>query len=203
VTAARRIEDLIRPATRSDLEAMAAIHVGSGTPGLLTELGARFLARTYYRKLLEHPKGRAFAIDIGGSLAGFVTFSDDSEDLYSTIFRGSLPQTVAALTTSALRHPRVVRDFLETVVKVRPPSSDAEPRAEIVSLEVARPFQGLGLGFFLLEHAVEALVNFGVTGVKARILADHAAVVRLYRRLGFSEAQTFSLHGRAWILMVR
>ena len=46
-----RFARMIRPATRADLAAMARIHAGAGTPGLLTDLGVPFLRDVYYRGL--------------------------------------------------------------------------------------------------------------------------------------------------------
>jgi hypothetical protein len=56
----------------------------------------------------------------------------------------------------------------------------------------------VGLGFYLLERAVDELHAASNARIKARILANHPSVERLYDRLGFREVKTFRLHGRAW-----
>jgi GNAT superfamily N-acetyltransferase len=80
--------------------------------------------------------------------------------------------------------------------------SGSDIAAEVVSLEVAPAFQGLGLGLVLLERAIEDLKASAAGHVKARILADHRVVERLYLHFGFRQRAPFRLHGRNWVLMV-
>lgn len=194
--------DAIRPAIPADLGAMAHIHATAGTPGLLSDLGEVFLRDVYYRGLLASPVGRACVLEIGGNIAGFVTYSLDSDRLFGDIFRRRRRATLFAMARSSLRKPRVSIDFLQTVVTVKRSSPGSDIRAEAVSLEIARAFQGLGLGFFLLQFAVTDLRASGAGRIKARILADHRAVERLYPPLGFHRGPAFRLHGRDWVLMV-
>jgi len=178
---------------------MAQLHVGSGTPGLLTDLGESFLRDVYYKGLLESSLAHGLGIDVGGVLAGFVTFSEHSERLFDDIARRRPVHVVLALARASLRRPRLVLDVIESRRIVRAPGLGREIDAEVVSLEVASQFQGLGLGFFLLEAAVAAIKD----PVKARILAGHSEVGRLYERLGFRARARFRMHRRDWILLAR
>jgi GNAT superfamily N-acetyltransferase len=107
-----------------------------------------------------------------------------------------------AVAKATLRKPRVPIDFAQTVLTVDRTGEGSDIRAEAVSLEVAPEFQGLGLGFLLLQTAVADLRAEGVTRIKARILASNRPVERLHPPLGFHRASTFRLHGRDWVLMV-
>jgi GNAT superfamily N-acetyltransferase len=196
------LTDSIRAATAADLAEMARIHAGSGVPGLLSDLGEAFLRDVYYRGLLISPVGQARVIEIGGRVVGLVTYSSDSSRLFGQIFRRRIFATVLALARAGLRRPRVLLDFIQSVLTVERSSAGSDIAAEIVSLEIAPDFQGLGLGFILLKDAVTALRDAGVTRIKARILANHSAVERLYLPLGFHEEAPFRLHGRDWRLMV-
>jgi GNAT superfamily N-acetyltransferase len=202
LSAAERFRQAIRPATTADLGAMAHIHATSGTPGLLSDLGEAFLRDVYYSGLLASPVGQARVIEIGGKVAGFTTYSLDSSRLFSEIFRRRIPTTLLAIARASLRKPRVVFDFAQTVLTVDKTGEGSDIPAEAVSLEVAPAFQGLGLGFLLLEAAVNELRAAGATRIKARILAENVAVERLHPPLGFRRGATFRLHGRDWLLMV-
>jgi GNAT superfamily N-acetyltransferase len=197
-----RLSGAIRPATVDDLPAMARIHAGSGTPGLLSDLGERFLRDVYYRNLLASPAGRAEVLALGSGVIGLVTWSPDSDRLFGQIFATGRRRTIRAILQASRRKPRVLLDFLQSVLSVKGIGAGAAIPAEIVSLEIAPAQQGLGLGYVLLERSVRALQAEGHRAIKARILADHAAVERLYLRLGFRRTTPFRLHGRDWVLMV-
>jgi GNAT superfamily N-acetyltransferase len=200
--ATRHFGDAIRPATTADLAAMARIHVTSGTPGLLTDLGESFLRDVFYARLIDSRFGRASVVEVKGAIAGFVTYSPDSAALFRDIFRPRLLSTLTALARAAVRKPRVVIDFAETVLKSDDSGGGSAIAAESVSLEVAPAYQGLGLGFLLLQAAVTGLRAAGATRVKARILSCNREVERLYPPLGFRTGPTFRLHGRDWVLMI-
>jgi len=200
--AQRHFGRAIRHATRADIAAMADIHVRSGTPGLLSDLGEAFLRDVFYRGILESPIGHGFVIEINGTIAGFETFSLNSDRLFAHVFRRRLGATLLALARAAIHKPRVLRDFVETVITVRSRGEAAAIPAESISLEVAPEFQGIGLGFLLLQAGVNELRALGAGRIKARILENNTAVERLYPPLGFRRAGRFKLHGRDWVLMV-
>jgi ribosomal protein S18 acetylase RimI-like enzyme len=200
--AARHFGKAIRPATPADLAAMAHIHATSGTPGLLTELGEAFLRDVFYAGLLKSRFGQARVIDVSGRVAGFSTYSPDSARLFRDIFRPRLGRTLLALARASVRRPRVALHFAQTVLVVDRHGAGADIPAEAVSLEVAPEFQGLGLGFLLLQAGVTDLQSQGVSRIKARILECNREVERLYPPLGFHRGGSFRMHGRDWALMV-
>ncbi len=200
--ATRHFGTAIRAATRADLPAMARIHVASGTPGLLTDLGEAFLRDVFYAGLLESRFGRGSVVEVKGEVAGFVTYSPDSDALFRDIFRPRLIPTLKALVRASVRKPRVLVHFAETVLTAERAGGASTIAAESVSLEVAPAYQGLGLGFVLLQAAVGNLRAAGATAVKARILQCNQEVERLYPPLGFRQGPSFRLHGRDWILMI-
>lgn len=181
---------------------MAHIHATSGTPGLLSDLGERFLRDVYYCGIVESPAGNALVLELEGNVVGLVTYSLDSDRLFGEIFRRRRLRTLDAIARASVRKPRVSADLLQTVAIVRESRAGSDIKAEVVSLEVAAAFQGLGLGFVLLERAVSTMRAAGAQRVKARILADHRDVERLYEHLGFCRGEAFRLHGRNWVLMV-
>lgn len=197
-----RLSEAIRPATAAHVGAMAQVHATSGTPGLLSDLGESFLRDVYYGGLVASPAGEALVLEINGKVVGFVTYSGDSDRLFPEIFRHRKRATLFALARSSLRKPRVLVDFTQSVVAVKGSNAGSDIRAEVVSLEIAPAHQGLGLGFILLERAVSEMRAAGAGRVKARILADHQAVERLYLHLGFRRGEGFRLHGRNWVLMI-
>lgn len=182
---------------------MARIHVASGTPGLLTDLGAPFLRNVYYRNVLSSPLGRAFVVTFDGKVAGFVTSSTDSGRLFPAIFRRNLAALAWSIVRATPRHPRLPLSFLETARSVAGSKAGSNIPAEVVSLEVDVPYQHHGLGYGLLATAVVDLqADRPQLPIKARILADHREVERLYEALGFHTAGQFRMHGRAWKMLV-
>jgi ribosomal protein S18 acetylase RimI-like enzyme len=199
---ASRLREAMRRIGLEDCAAMASIHARSGTPGLLSDLGEPFLRDVYYRGLLESPWAAGVAIGVAGRIAGFVTYSRDSDRLFSDIVRRRPVAFARHVLGAGLRRPRVLGDVVESVLRVRAHALDRGVAAEVVSLEVDTAFQGLGLGFFLLEAAVGELRRDGAVPIKARALAEHTAVVRLYERLGFRVAGPFRMQGRDWVMLL-
>lgn len=202
LTTSDRIASAIRPLERRDLPAMATIHAGSGTPGLLTDLGKLFLERVYYAGLLDDPHSGGAAIEIRNELAGFVTYSRDSSRLFrSIVFRRPVAFTTNIIR-SGLRRPHLFWNVFESVAHIQGDRLASRVSAEIVSLEVSPAFQKLGLGYFLIERAITELRAEHPVPVKVRIFPEHRAVAQLYEHFGFREAGTFKLHGRKWAMLV-
>jgi ribosomal protein S18 acetylase RimI-like enzyme len=194
--------EAIRSGTSADVGAMAHIHARSGTPGPLSDLGEGFLRDVYYGGLLASPNGQALVLEVAGNVVGFVTFSLDSNRLFGEIFRHRMATTMLALARASLRKPRVAVDFAQSVLAVEGSGAGSDVPAEVVSLEIAPAFQGLGLGFILLQRGLKELRAAGAERVKARIVEDHRAVERIYLNLGFRRGKPFRLHGRQWVVMV-
>jgi GNAT superfamily N-acetyltransferase len=181
---------------------MATIHRTSGTPGLLSDLGQRFLERVYYAGLLEDVESGADVLELEHSVIGFVSYSRDSASMFRSVILRRARLSAICIARAAARKPRVLRDLLETILATSRNSLARDVKSEIVSLEIASGHQGLGLGFTLLKRAVDLLVDEG-RPIKARILTDNSAVERLYQALQFRSVGAFRLHGRAWTMLVR
>ncbi len=180
---------------------MAHIHATSGTPGLLSDLGEAFLRDVYYRPAGPAPgEGRSHRDRREARRVRYLQHRFGR--LFGEIFRPRFRQTLLAVARATLRKPRVAIDFAQTVLTVDRTGEGSDIRAETVSLEVAPEFQGLGLGFPLLQAGVTDLQAMGATRIKARILTSNSPVERLHPPLGFHRASTFRLHGREWVLMV-
>jgi GNAT superfamily N-acetyltransferase len=194
--------DRIRLAGADDLAAIAAIHHGSGTPGLLSDLGLAFLERVYYRGILDSPIAETYVIELGDAPAGVVSLTTDADGLFTQVFRRRLPLAARLAIGATARRPRLLGDLLETVLDVRRNPLGSGINAEIISLQVARRYQGLGLGLFLLQRATDRLMQRGAVPFKSRMLASNTAVTHLYAFLGFNMAGSYPLHGRTWEMWV-
>jgi ribosomal protein S18 acetylase RimI-like enzyme len=199
---ASRFRDSIRPARQADLPALASIHVDSGTPGLLTDLGTHFLERVYYRGLLDSPLASIDVVEMGRCPVGFVAFSPDSDRLFVQAIGRRWYLAGWLILRAGLRRPRVMGDLFETVLAVRRHGLDKGIKAEVVSLQVDVRYQGLGLGLILLQRALHRLQDRGIEQVKSRTLVSNTAVERLYLYFGFRAVGTFRLQRRVWHMMV-
>jgi GNAT superfamily N-acetyltransferase len=198
----RRFLESIRPCRSEDLPAIAAIHADSGTPGLLSDLGREFLERVYYRGILDSPLAETYVLDLEHKPAGFVTLSIDSDRLFVQVMIRRWPLAMSLIAKVGLRHPHVLLNLAETVLSVRRHRLDEGVLAEVVSLEVDRRYQGIGLGLFLLERALDRLREQGCDAIKSRTLALNPSVERLYLNSGFQNGGSFRLHGRDWHMLI-
>jgi GNAT superfamily N-acetyltransferase len=194
--------DRIRPAGADDLASIAAIHHGSGTPGLLADLGPAFLERVYYRGILESPIAETYVIELDLAPAGVVSLTTDANRLFTQVFRRRLFLAARLAMAAAVRRPRILRDLIETVLDVRRNPLGGGITAEIISLQVAPRYQGVGLGLFMLQRATDRLLQLGAVPFKSRMLASNTAVTRLYAFLGFRMAGSYALHGRTWEMWI-
>ena len=62
------------------------------------------------------------------------------------------------------------------------------PEAELLTLAVAPPAQGQGLGRRLLESLLATADTFGATEMLLEVAADNAPALSLYRSAGFAQS---------------
>jgi len=185
-----------RPATRTDLNRIVAIHQQAFVGFFLTELGPRFLRR-YYDLVLRSPAGVLWVVEgEDGSPVGFVAGSSDPTAFYAEL-RDRKVQFGLAMLPTLLRRPwsvpRVLTNFRRTGDKEeRPPAGVAE----LTSIGVCPTASGKGYGQALAKAFAAAVRDRGCQGVYLTTDAHgNDRVNDFYQRQGYRLTGTITAHG--------
>ena len=72
------------------------------------------------------------------------------------------------------------------------PRSEDTPDIGIVGMGVIKPWRGQGLGEKLLRAAFTAAQEKNFTAIRLDVWSENTAAIRLYEKLGFQHARTYS-----------
>ncbi len=192
----------LRPATRDDLTAIAALHHDELRYGLFPRLGRRFL-RHYHACLLDSPEAVSLVVSDQHGLAGFLVGSLDHHGHHDWMLRRRGLRLAAAGVAGLLAHPRTLvlfartrlRRYVRRLRRVLPSSTTATAPAPmdlrlgvLLHVAVAPARRGEGLGRRLTERFVTETSERGVEELQLVTADDDAAA--FYRRLSWQERQT-------------
>jgi glycosyltransferase involved in cell wall biosynthesis/peptidoglycan/xylan/chitin deacetylase (PgdA/CDA1 family)/ribosomal protein S18 acetylase RimI-like enzyme len=181
---------IIRPATRADVQAMAAMHASVMDPeAFLPMLGEPFLRRLFLA-LVSDPDAPTFVADRRGEVIGYT-----SGVVSMSAFRRRfiLRHGIGAAFAAA---PRLVRPgLLPRTFELfsYPEKTVALPEAEHTLIGV-KPRTAPGLGMALTEQALAALADRGVREVKCYVNAANLTMQRVVRRVGFEPVGEIVVH---------
>ena len=180
---------VIRPATRADVPAMAALHAQVMTKAFLPMLGTPFLRRLFLG-LVEDADAPTFVATRGAEVIGYTSGVVSVRAFRRRfVLRHGPAAAVAAL-------PRLVRPgVLRRAVEIfrYPEQTTGLPEAEHTLIGI-RPGTAPGLGMALTEEALQALADRGVDEIKCYVAADNLAMQRVIRRAGFELRGEISVH---------
>lgn len=180
---------VIRPATRADVPAVAAMHAQVMTKAFLPMLGEPFL-RVLFRALVEDPDSPTLVAERGGEVIGYTSGAVSMRAFRRRfILRHGLSAGLAA--APRLLRPGVLRRAIELFRY--PEQTEGLPEAEHTLIGV-RPRTAPGLGMALTEDALRALAERGVQEIKCYVAADNRTMQRVVRRAGFEPRDEITLH---------
>jgi ribosomal protein S18 acetylase RimI-like enzyme len=180
---------VIRPARRSDVHAMAALHAAVMTKAFLPMLGEPFL-RHLFRALVDDPTTPTFVADRGGEVIGYTSGAVSMRAFRRRfVLRRGLPAALGA--APRLLHPSVLRRAYELFTY--PEQTLGLPDAEHTLIGI-RPKTAPGLGTALTLEALEALEDLGVDEIKCYVAADNLTMRRVVKRVGFEPRGEITLH---------
>lgn len=178
---------------RDAIDAVARMHVDL-LPHGLGQLGPRFVRDFLYVPGLRRGELQVGLARVDGVPAGFVTFTTSPDAYAGGGLAAQLPQAVVALTSSAIRDPRVVGAAWRVVRRSseRSPGTIETADSEILAFGVRPEFRsgpfvratGIRLSRALFDHAAERLVGLGHHTVQANVEADNLPTLQFYRFLG-------------------
>jgi ribosomal protein S18 acetylase RimI-like enzyme len=180
---------VIRPATRADVPAMAAMHAAVMTKAFLPSLGEPFL-RQLFRGLVDDPSTPTLVADRGGEIIGYTSGAVSMRGFRRRfVIRRGIPAAIAA--APKLLRPGVVRRAYELFTY--PEQTEGLPDAEHTLIGV-KPKTALGLGMARTVEALAALEELGVDGIQCYVAADNLTMRRVVRRAGFEQRGEMTLH---------
>jgi glycosyltransferase involved in cell wall biosynthesis len=180
---------VIRPATRRDVPAMAAMHASVMTKAFLPSLGEPFL-RQLFRGLVDDPSTPTLVADRGGEVVGYTSGAVSMRGFRRRfVVRRGFHAAIAA--APRLLRPGVLRRAYELFTY--PEQTEGLPDAEHTLIGV-KPKTAPGLGMALTVEALAALEDLGVDEIKCYVAADNLTMRRVVRRAGFEQRGEITLH---------
>lgn len=179
----------IRPAEPRDAPVLARLHADGIDTGFLPRLGVGFLEHLY-RQMLDSPESVVLVAEDDYAPVGFVAGTTNVDALYRAFVRR---RGIRAATAASFRlaRPSTIRRAWETY---RYDGDHLDTPAELLSMAVADPFRGLGLGKALGIAFLDAMTARGVDRVKVVVGADNEGALAAYRSMGFIAAGTIEVH---------
>lgn len=180
----------LRPAGPRDARALARLHREALPEAFLSSLGERFL-RTLYGALVADAEAVSVVAERNGSVVGFATGVLSVPAFAHRFYRRYGARAIAAAWPRLLR-PAVMRRSIETA---RYAGGDRTlPESELLSVAVAPPERGRGVGRALVGRVVARLGDLGAERVKVLVGAENDDANAAYAGLGFRRGDTIALH---------
>ena len=188
---------LVRFATDTDVDAVAALHATRIAEGFLVTLGPAFLRRLYRRivrssqafvLVADEPAGPARARQV----RGFIAVADNTGALYREFLLHDGVAAAIGATRGVLRAPTKVWETLAYGLR-----DGAGPHgAEVLATAVAATSVQRGVGTRLVRHAVEEIRRRGATSARVVTAVGNVHAVRTYERGGFRADGIDEVHRR-------
>lgn len=180
------------------LRQVALLHAEAIDQGFLSSLGPRFLYELY-RAIDAAPDAFLLVEERDGRVAGFIAGSSDLAAVRRRLLRR--PLALLAALAPVLLQPRKLAGVLEALRAGASPAG--LPRAELLSLAVARGYRGSGVADALYARLVTAFSRMGVPSFRIMVGAGLGAAHRFYRRMGAVPRGTIEVHrGQGSIIYV-
>jgi ribosomal protein S18 acetylase RimI-like enzyme len=185
----RRSHVGIRRAEPRDARLLARMHAEGIDTGFLPRLGVGFLEQLY-RQMLASAESVVFVAEDDYAPVGFVAGTTNVDALYREFARDRGFR--AALSASfRLARPSTIRRAWETW---RYDGDHLDTSAELLSMAVADPFRGLGIGKALGTSFLEAMAARDVDRVKVVVGEGNRGALAAYRSMGFAEKGMIEVH---------
>jgi ribosomal protein S18 acetylase RimI-like enzyme len=188
---------LLRFATDTDVDAVAALHAGRISEGFLVTLGPSFLRRLY-RRIVRSSQAFVLVADEPGGPArsrqvrGFIAVADDTGALYREFLLHDGVAAAIGATPGVLRAPTKVWETLQYGLR----DGSRARGAEVLATAVASACVQRGVGTRLVRSAVEEMQRRGATSARVVTAVGNVGAVRTYERGGFRADGIDEVHRR-------
>jgi len=181
----------IRLASREHASAVTSLHQQEISSGFLSSLPRTFLAK-FYEGIIRYPGGFCVVAEDGDRVVGFIAGITDMRAFSGFFLRNFF-------FTAAFLLPRMVG--ISTIKKLfeslrYSQHQDDLPKAELLTMAVARDFQGRGVAREMLVLFLEEMKKRDVRVFRVLVGEKLQKAVAWYEKQGFHLAKSVSVHGK-------
>lgn len=183
----------LRPAGPGDARVLAGLHRSALPESFLAALGSDFLAVLYRRLVQDERSAVLVALSGAQEVVGFVAGTEDTRQFYVRfLWRDALAAGLASWPRLVGQLPRVLETW--SYSRWSPEDAPVLPAAELLSLAVAGPARGRGVGGLLVRSLQAEMRRRLVPGLRVVVAAENGAAIRVYRDCGFEPAARTQVH---------
>lgn len=176
-----------RRAIPQDAPTMARLHMESISGGFLPKLGHGFMTRLY-RSMIDWGDGVVMVVADPSGPVGFVAGVKATGDFYKHFVK------THGVSAGIVAAPRIVTNLRRAVETFRYDGGGVAVQAELLSMAVAAPLRGRGVGKELGRRFLDAMGELGVPEVKVVVGADNVGAIAAYRSMGFTDHARIEVH---------
>jgi len=183
----------IKKITPQDAAEAAAMHMQGISTGFISSLGADFVT-ALYEAIAESKSSFGLVAEEDRKVVGFVAFTTNINRLYkSVIFRKGI--RFALMLAGKVFSFSSLKKIIETLFYPARIKKLELPRAELLSIVVAKKAQGKGLGRQLLQKGLAECAKRKIDEVKVLVGVDNKLANKLYLKCGFKLVRQIDSHG--------
>lgn len=178
-------------AVKEDAVSIANIHKTEISGGFLSSLSHTFLKR-FYLALIESPVSFCVVAKENNRVVGFVAGTVNVNVFYKYFLFHYFFQSFFILL------PKIFSSFkkiLETLFY--PKKEKSLPHAELLTIAIAREFQGRGIGALILAPFVLEMKKRNVSIFKVVVGEELKSAITFYEKNNFTFVKNISIHGNA------
>ena len=195
------------PQDPRDLEAVAKMHTALLPGSPVCQLGAEFMQRFYYRKLVEDGLIHCDLYINEGTPVGFIAYTEIPSRFMSEGLRRHGLYLAGIMILSLLRHPSRIAAVLRTlrIMSRRTRKTEGAQEGEMLSLGVLPQFRspdftrrtGTRISSALFENARGYFRNRGVAEIYLLVEAENKPAMMLYKAMGGRFEQDAASKGKS------
>ncbi|KKU76932.1 MAG: hypothetical protein UY02_C0010G0019 [Candidatus Giovannonibacteria bacterium GW2011_GWB1_47_6b] len=181
----------IRLAIREHASVVASLHQQEISSGFLSSLPRMFLAK-FYEGIIRYPGGFCVVAEDGDRVVGFIAGITDMRAFSKFFLRHFFLAAVFLL-------PRmigisIIRKFFESLRYSQ--RQDDLPKAELLTMAVAKDFQGRGVAKEMFTLFLGEMRARGVKVFRVLVGEKLQRAIAWYEKQGFRLAKSMSVHGK-------
>ncbi|MBT8207014.1 MAG: glycosyltransferase family 4 protein, partial [Acidimicrobiia bacterium] len=176
-----------RAAVASDAPTLARLHMNGIHEGFLPKLGHRFMTRLYRAMVEWDGSVIQVAVDSTGPV-GFVAGTTSTGAFYKHFIK------THGLTAGVVAAPSLVRNLGRAIETLRYDGGGVDVAAELLSMAVAGPLRGRGIGRRLGADFLDGMRAKDVEAVKVVVASHNAGAIAAYRSMGFVDHANIEVH---------
>lgn len=176
-----------RPAGIGDAPMLARLHMDGISEGFLPQLGHAFMTRLYRAMIDWDGSVIQVATDSTGPV-GFVAGATSTGAFYTHFIK------TQGLVAGLVAAPRLMRNLGRALETLRYDGGGIDVPAELLSMAVASPLRGRGIGKRLGADFLDGMRAKGVESVKVVVASHNSGAIAAYRSMGFTDHASIEVH---------